>query len=67
MNRLQAFFSARELFAHQRILVFWFITLIALALPWMWFALMDREPVPGGVNSPVAVEHQDQRPPLSTP
>ena len=37
MNRLPAFFKAREMIAHQRILVFWFVALIALALPWLWF------------------------------
>jgi hypothetical protein len=42
---MKAFFKARELFAHQRILMFWFVALIALALPWLWFAFTDREPV----------------------
>jgi len=67
MNRLPAFFKARELLAHQRILAFWFVALIALALPWLWFALTDSEPVPGGADGPVAVERQDQRPLAPTP
>jgi hypothetical protein len=67
MNRLPAFFKTRELLAHQRILAFWFVALIALALPWLWFAFTDREPVSGGAGNPVAVERQDQRPPAPTP
>jgi len=55
MNRLPAFFKVRELLAHQRILVFWFVALIALALPWLWLSFPDREPVPGGAGNPAAV------------
>lgn len=39
MNRMKAFFKAHELFAHQRILMFWLAALIALALPWLWLAM----------------------------
>jgi len=67
MNRLPAFFKARELFAHQRIWVFWFVALIALAAPWLWLSFPDREPGPVGAGSPVAVERQDQRPRAPTP
>jgi len=67
MNRLFAVFKARELFAHQRIWVFWLVALIALALPWLWLSFLDREPGPVGAGSPVAVERQDQRPPAPTP
>jgi hypothetical protein len=42
MNRLPAFFKARELFAHQRLLVFWLVTLVALALPWLWLVFANR-------------------------
>lgn len=42
MNRLPAFFKARELFAHKRILVFWLVALVALALPWLWLAYAGR-------------------------
>jgi len=42
MSRLRAFFKARELFAHQRVLVFWIVALIALALPWLWLAFANR-------------------------
>ena len=45
MNLLPALFKARGLLAHQRILAFWFVALVALALPWLWFAFTDREPV----------------------
>ena len=51
----------------QRILVFWLAALIALALPWLWFAFTDRESVSGGAGNPVAVERQDQRPSLPPP
>ncbi len=51
MNRIPAFFKARELFAHKRILVFWFVALLALAAPWLWFAFGDRELVSGEVGS----------------
>lgn len=47
MNTFLNIFKARELFAHQRILVFWLVALIALALPWLWFAFGDRELVSG--------------------
>jgi len=67
MNRLPAFFKAREQFAHQRILLFWIVALIALALPWLWLSLPDREPGPVGAGSPLAVERQDERPPAPTP
>ncbi len=59
MNELQAFFKARELFAHQRIWVFWLVALIALVLPWLWLSLPDREPVTGVAGSPVAVERRE--------
>ena len=42
MNRLQAFFKAREQFAHQRLLIFWFVALIALVLPWLMLAFANR-------------------------
>lgn len=42
MNRLLPFAKARGLFAHQRILVFWLVALIALALPWLWLAFANR-------------------------
>lgn len=41
MNRLTVLFRTRELFAHQRILVFWLVALFALVLPWLWFAFAD--------------------------
>jgi hypothetical protein len=59
MNRLPAFFKARELFAHQRIWVFWLVTLVALALPWLWLSFTDREPGPAGAGSPSAVERRE--------
>ncbi len=59
MNRLFAVFKARELFAHQRIWVFWFVALIALMLPWLWLSLPDREPVAGEAGSPSAVERRE--------
>ena len=59
MNRLPAFFKVREMFVHKRILVFWLVALIALALPWLWFAFTDREPVPGGAGGPVAAERRE--------
>jgi hypothetical protein len=59
MNRLPAFFKVRELFAHQRILAFWFVALIALALPWLWLSFTDREPSPAGAGSPSAVERRE--------
>ncbi len=58
MNRLPVFFKARELIAHQRILVFWLVELIALALPWLWLSLTDRESVSTVVGSSVAVERR---------
>ena len=61
MNRLLAFFNTREPFAHKRILAFWLVALVALALPWLWFALTDREAVPGGAGGPVAVELRETR------
>lgn len=42
MNRPLIYFKARGLFAHQRILVFWVIAFIALALPWLWLAFANR-------------------------
>jgi hypothetical protein len=59
MNRLPAFVKARELLAHQRILAFWFVALIALALPWLWLSFPDREPGPAGAGNPVAVERRE--------
>jgi hypothetical protein len=53
MNRWLVFLKTRELFAHQRLLVFWFVALIALALPWLWLSFMDREPVSGGAGNTV--------------
>jgi hypothetical protein len=67
MNRLPAFFKARELFAHQRIWVFWLVALIALVLPWLWFTFTDRESVSGGAGSRVAVERHEPRPPSLVP
>jgi hypothetical protein len=67
MSRPFAVFKARELLAHQRIWVFWFVALIALAAPWLWLSFPDREPGPVGAGNPVAVERQDQRPPAPTP
>ena len=67
MNRLFAVFKARELFAHQRIWVFWLVALIALALPWLWFAFTDRESVSGGAGSPVAIERHEPRLPSQVP
>jgi hypothetical protein len=59
MNRTKAFFKARELFAHQRLWVFWFVALIALALPWLWLSLPDREPVTGVAGNPITVERRE--------
>ena len=53
MNRLPTFFKARELFAHQRLLVFWLVALVALALPWLWLSFTDREPVSGEADNTV--------------
>ncbi|MEK7472254.1 MAG: hypothetical protein AAB624_03350 [Patescibacteria group bacterium] len=67
MNRLTAFFKARDLFAHKRILAFWLVALIALALPWLWFALSDREPALAGAGNPAAVERHESRLPEQAP
>lgn len=66
MNHLQAFFKARELFVHQRLLVFWLVALVELAIPWLWLSFPGREPGLVGVGSPVTVERQGQRPPVPT-
>lgn len=59
MNRPLARIRARRLFAHQRLLVFWLVALVALAAPWLWFALTDQEQAPGGAGGPAVVERRE--------
>ncbi len=61
MNRLPAFFKISELFAHQRIWVFWLVATLALAAPWLWLSFTDRESLVVVVGSPVAVERHEPR------
>jgi hypothetical protein len=61
MNRLPAFFKARELFAHQRFLIFWLVALVALALPWLWLALADQEPALVKVGNHAAIKPHETR------
>ncbi len=53
MNRLPIYLKARGLFAHQRILLFWLVALIALAIPWLWLSFTDQESAPGGAGNTV--------------
>ncbi len=42
MNTLLIIFKVRGLVAHQRLLMFWLVALVALALPWLWLAFANR-------------------------
>lgn len=42
MKRLLTISKVRGLLAHQRILAFWLVALIALAAPWLWITLSGR-------------------------